>query len=366
MRADNHVFSAFRVLRSLGVLRAAFVAALLIAAANCCNGQDSLKIQAVSEAKAYVGDVVNLEITGLPAIDESQNLGDAFSWTDRLSLLADAPEGVKVDLKTSIGFDLGANGGKSWRVDVRVKADKPCTLFVVASFGTDKEPKLACHRLTISRRGPPPQPAVTLEASVNGKPATHPGPSVRVGEPVVLSFSARNTGNVPLEQVSLTAVGFEGPAGDDGDGVLSVGETWTWSGSSLAVSGEQNVSGSLSAHHEEVGEVSYQAFASYVGEDKPAPGNRFIVVAYEAQDQTPAIADLIADIRVDIDKAGKHKFVPTDVDSTAEWFSEYKRRASGKDLPQVFIVTDGGEILHQGKLPGTLAEFNRTLAEFGG
>ncbi len=96
-------------------------------------------------------------------------------------------------------------------------------------------------------------PGINLEKAVNGSDSdTAPGINIVAGGPVVWTFTATNTGTVPLLGVELTDdAGTPGTTGDDfvltsadlasgdtdADGQLDVGETWIWTVSDTAVTG---------------------------------------------------------------------------------------------------------------------------------
>lgn len=335
------------------------------------NAQDSLELN--GPKTGYVREPVTLTLTGLPPLDLSKPLQENLAWRDRFGVKVDASEGAKVEVTPDLSFDFLAS---TWRLRITVDSDGVGTVFIVAYLSDGDAVGLALHRLEFKRRGPPPNPQLQLHATVNGRPGESPGPTVKVGDPVRYEYQLQNVGNVPLSSVSMLdtcGATLVGPSGDSGsDLIMSVGETWTWSCSVLAAEGKQQCVATAVGSHDEGGEVEAKATTWYDGQDKPAPGKRFVVIVYEAQDQTPAIADLLTDIRIAIDKQGKHQLVIEDKDArqnsgkVPDWLAPYFEKASGLQLPQLFIVTESGDVLHQGKLPDSLADFNKTLAEFGG
>jgi uncharacterized repeat protein (TIGR01451 family) len=77
------------------------------------------------------------------------------------------------------------------------------------------------------------QPGIDVEKSTNGEDADNaPGPVLEVGDTVTWEYVVTNTGNQPIADVELTdseGVDVGEPTGDtDGDGVLDVDETWTY------------------------------------------------------------------------------------------------------------------------------------------
>jgi large repetitive protein len=88
-------------------------------------------------------------------------------------------------------------------------------------------------------------PGVSILKLTNGTDNNSPtGPVVAVGSTVTFTYIVTNTGNVPLADVDVTddqgvIVSGPAPGGDaDGDGLLDVNETWTYTASTLAVAGQ--------------------------------------------------------------------------------------------------------------------------------
>ncbi len=83
---------------------------------------------------------------------------------------------------------------------------------------------------------------IDIEKSTNDEDAdTGPGPSVAVGEPVIWTYTVTNMGNVDLFDVVVIDDQGEVPtltSGDDGDGVLNVGETWLFKATGTAIEGQ--------------------------------------------------------------------------------------------------------------------------------
>ncbi|HPM83729.1 MAG TPA: autotransporter-associated beta strand repeat-containing protein, partial [Candidatus Anammoximicrobium sp.] len=95
-------------------------------------------------------------------------------------------------------------------------------------------------------------PSIGIEKATNGEDADEaPGPLVLVGDTVTWSYLVTNTGNVALSNVVVTddqGVTIGSPAGDDGNGVLDPGETWTYTASSTAVAGPYSNIGTVTAN----------------------------------------------------------------------------------------------------------------------
>ncbi|MEN8614783.1 hypothetical protein ABFB09_05830, partial [Dehalogenimonas sp. THU2] len=88
----------------------------------------------------------------------------------------------------------------------------------------------------------PQNPALVIEKATNGEDADLPtGPEIIAGETVTWTYVVTNTGNVTLSGIAVTDDKGVIPvyvSGDDGDGLLNVGESWTYEASGIAVAGQ--------------------------------------------------------------------------------------------------------------------------------
>jgi len=111
-------------------------------------------------------------------------------------------------------------------------------------------------------------PAIGIVKKTNGVDAnSQPGPSVGLGEPVTWTYEVKNEGDVPLEDVAVTDDKGITPvysSGDDGDGVLEVGETWVYSASGVAASGQYSNTGTAEGWFEGI-KVSDSDLSHYFG-----------------------------------------------------------------------------------------------------
>ena len=88
-----------------------------------------------------------------------------------------------------------------------------------------------------------PDPIIDIEKSTNGEDAdVGPGPGIPEGDAVTWTYNVTNTGNVPLEGISVTDDKI-GPITDlvnngDGDSTLAIGETWTYIATGIAECGQ--------------------------------------------------------------------------------------------------------------------------------
>ncbi len=97
----------------------------------------------------------------------------------------------------------------------------------------------------------PDTPAVNIEKATNGVDADLPtGPSIPVGNTVTWTYVVTNPGNVPLRNVvvtdnraGVTPVYISGDT--NGDGILQVGEVWTYRATGVAVAGQYSNIGTV-------------------------------------------------------------------------------------------------------------------------
>jgi hypothetical protein len=105
-----------------------------------------------------------------------------------------------------------------------------------------------------------PAPAIAIETQINGQDAdTLPGPTLTAGSSASFTYVLTNTGNVPISAVTVTDDnGTPGSSADDftaaftsGDsnsnGLLDVGETWTYTATRTVVAGQYSGIGSVTA-----------------------------------------------------------------------------------------------------------------------
>lgn len=106
---------------------------------------------------------------------------------------------------------------------------------VTAGAASDTDPSHFCNNLF---------PAITIEKSTNGRDADDPNgvdvPLVAPGDPITWTYMVTNTGTIPFAMADVTVADDQSvmpifdPASDDGDGILSPGESWTYSANGLA------------------------------------------------------------------------------------------------------------------------------------
>ena len=93
-------------------------------------------------------------------------------------------------------------------------------------------------------------PAIAIEKATNGVDADTPtGPTVVIGSTVTWTYEVTNPGNVPVANIVVTDDNGTPVPGDDitptfvsgdtnGDGLLDVGETWTYTATGVAIAGQ--------------------------------------------------------------------------------------------------------------------------------
>ena len=89
---------------------------------------------------------------------------------------------------------------------------------------------------------PLPVPSIDIEKATNGEDADSPtGPVLNVGDAVTWTYVVTNDGDVDLVDIVVTDDQGVVPvyqSGDDGDGILNIGEAWTYEVSGVAVFGQ--------------------------------------------------------------------------------------------------------------------------------
>src|SRR4029077_7411154 len=114
-------------------------------------------------------------------------------------------------------------------------------------------------------------PAINIVKFVNGQDADSPtGPHVAAGSTVTFTYVVTNTGNVPLANVVVTddklgtITSFAGDT--NGNGLLDLTETWTYTATATALAGQQTNVGTVSGQDTSTGTtVSDDNAANYFG-----------------------------------------------------------------------------------------------------
>ena len=101
-------------------------------------------------------------------------------------------------------------------------------------------------------------PAINIVKFVNGQDADSPtGPHVAAGSTVTFTYVVTNTGNVPLANVVVTddklgpITSFTGDT--NGNGLLDLTETWTYTTTATALAGQQTNIGTVTAQDANTG-----------------------------------------------------------------------------------------------------------------
>jgi hypothetical protein len=202
---------------------------------------DTMVNISASAITVYAGDTVDLTIT-------EQNTGDDPLTNVYVELYKDASLHSTLD-KDSAGFtgDVNANGkldvGETWQwivTGVTVSAD---TNFEVLGFGTDSlgneisyEEGYLGEKDDVDVYVIDPDTMVSIIAEIDGASVS----MVSAGDSVDLVITEENTGNDQLTNVyvevyqggsliaTLDETSLEYTGGDNGNGILDVGETWSW------------------------------------------------------------------------------------------------------------------------------------------
>lgn len=184
------------------------------------------KYDAVVRFDFYQGStVVGTQQT---ALNDGSDSGPDSKFRDKYRVLAypGAPDGqpTMTPPATVVPFDrvvitmitggVSVEGGATWDDAPGDSGDNHRTVFHLASSRTE----------------------IAIDASANGNTTDDLG-FVAAGTPLAWTYSVTNTGDLPLTNVVVTdseGLTIAGPVGDDGDGVLSPLEEWTYSASSTA------------------------------------------------------------------------------------------------------------------------------------
>ena len=115
---------------------------------------------------------------------------------------------------------------------------------------------------------------IDVEKATNGEDADAPtGPVLTVGQPVIWTYVLRNAGNVPLFDLVVLDDKGESPfrqSGDvNGNGVLDVGEVWTYAAPGIAVEGQYKNIARVTARDPNRKKVTDEDPSHYLGIPRP-------------------------------------------------------------------------------------------------
>jgi len=215
----------------------------------------------------------------------SITVGDPVTWTyvvknvggvDLTNVVVTDDQGV-TPVKIPDGPDNVLSPGESWTYEATGIATEGqyANLGTVTATGphgekvTDTDPS---HYVGVL----PPAPSISIEKATNGQDADQPtGPSITVGDTVTWTYVVKNTGNVDLTNVAVTDDQGVTPSyvsGDDGDGILNPGESWTYTASGTAVEGQYANVGKVTADVPATeGSVSATDPSHYIGVPAKVP-----------------------------------------------------------------------------------------------
>jgi hypothetical protein len=111
---------------------------------------------------------------------------------------------------------------------------------------------------------------IDVEKATNGEDADVPtGPELNVGQPVIWTYVVRNAGNVPLFGLVVLddkgASPFRQSGDANGNGVLDVGEAWTYAATGRAVEGQYKNIARVTARDPEGMKITDEDPSHYLG-----------------------------------------------------------------------------------------------------
>jgi large repetitive protein len=123
----------------------------------------------------------------------------------------------------------------------------------------------------------PSSPGIDITKFTNGEDADTPtGPDIEIGTVVTWTYQVRNTGNVPLSNVTVTddqpGVTPAYVSGDtNGDSLLDVGEVWLFQATGIAVGGQYANMGTVTGTPPDGPNVTDSNPSHYFGVDELPP-----------------------------------------------------------------------------------------------
>ncbi|MCI0440522.1 MAG: hypothetical protein L0177_15525 [Chloroflexi bacterium] len=127
-------------------------------------------------------------------------------------------------------------------------------------------------------------PAIDIEKDTNGHDADTPtGPFIPVGDPVFWTYEVTNTGNVPLNNVTVTD--DQGVAVSCPKDTLAVGESMTCTASGVAVAGQYANLGTTTGTDDSGTTVTDSDPSHYFGSEPPPAGGEGCTPGYWKQKQ---------------------------------------------------------------------------------
>jgi N-acetylmuramoyl-L-alanine amidase len=222
--------------------------------------ENTLKANYVADdANTYTASAVAGGIfAGLPNLSFSN--GAQFSSLDGQLYNVDFPDviGAQLGAQLALNYSGGSGGGAAIQVSgTGGRGDLVLFGFPFESITTAANRTAVMDRvLTFFNAAP----AVEIEMRINGLDAdSSPGPTLAASSLAMFTYVVSNTGNIPLESIEVVDDnGTPGNAADDsmpvlqsGDlnanGVLDVGETWTYLAARMVPPGLTTVAGTVSA-----------------------------------------------------------------------------------------------------------------------
>lgn len=107
-----------------------------------------------SPNEAFVGEVVEIQIDGLPKFDPQKSYAENVAWKSKLQIAFDSPRNCVCKMQTLLAVDFLTDKPI---VTVRISASEPGDVVLICAWSGDQK-ALTAHRVAVKTRGPPPKP----------------------------------------------------------------------------------------------------------------------------------------------------------------------------------------------------------------
>lgn len=328
-------------------------------------------LQIVGPAEADVDEYVHLEVVGLPPVDSSQTLDEALAWTKRIAMrVQQPPESEKVDFDVTLGFNLFPT--LSWKLTLDLRAHVGgdyAIAFAMPGTAEDVPVQLATHGVRFGSGPVPPTPDPRMEVTP-ADPFSSKGP---VGGPFAPASKAYLISNVGQGALSWT-VNFTVPwlVASPPSGVLASGQATECfiSFAEAAKSLPAGIhAGAVSFQNEtnRKGDTPRLVALTVTSDPEPPPVEELWgAVIYETDDLDdygPKTAQVLASERLrELDERFHWRLFDEDVegpdgrvpDEAKPWIELAEEK--NLELPHLFLVSQDGKLVHNGKLPASVDE----------
>ena len=312
------------------------------------NAEPTEGLEIVGPAKAEVGELVHLEVEGLPPIDSSQSLDEALAWTKGLAMrVQQPPESEQVDFEVTLGFGLMPQ--LHWKLSLDLRADVAgdyAVVFAMPPEGESQPVQLATHGVRFgSGPIPPPNPDPMLGV-FPGDPFSSRGPPGGPFSPDAKSYQLTNTGMGNLTwngSVSSSWITVTPPMGVLGPGqTVEVLVGFAPEASSFS-SGIYAAAATFENLTNGKGNTPRLVALTVSGNPPPPPiSELWGIVIYETDDLDdygPEMAQVLASTRIrEISPKFYWRLFDEDVPSEEAIFWQNQVRENNLPLPHLFLV----------------------------